>query len=243
MSEQLVKHLAELEQYAPMWGYLIVFLLMTIESSFIPFPSEVIMIPAGFLAARGALSCGIPWVDLVLSVLVGLLGSMAGAYVNYFLAYKMGEPFLRKYGKYVFLKPATLDRASEIFRNYGDMATFVCRLLPAIRQLISLPAGLTHMNVRRFSIFTALGAGIWTAILTGIGFYCGYRTSDMGYPELVTYGKQVLHDHYGWILGGLVLFCVLYIAIQRRVMRPSKEPAAESSSDAQPPAPSAGKAP
>ncbi|MBR6471137.1 MAG: DedA family protein [Victivallales bacterium] len=235
MSEQLVEHLAELEQYAPAWGYLIVFLLMTIESSFIPFPSEVIMIPAGFLAARGALSCGIPWLDGILAVIFGLAGSMAGAYVNYFLAYKMGEPFLRKYGKYIFLKPATLDRASEIFRKYGDMATFVCRLIPAIRQLISLPAGLTHMNFRRFSIFTALGAGVWTAILTGIGFYCGYRTSDMGYPELVEYGKRLLHDHYGWILGGLALFCVLYIAIQRRVMRPSRESSIPSEPQNPPP--------
>ena len=223
MSEQLVEHLKELELYAPVWGYFAVFLLMTIESSFIPFPSEVIMIPAGFLAARGALSCGMPWVDCGLAVIVGLMGSMAGAYVNYFLASKLGEPFLRKYGKYVLLKPATLDRASEIFRKYGDMATFVCRLLPAIRQLISLPAGLTHMNFRRFSLFTALGAGIWTAILTGIGFYCGYRTSDMDYPELVEYGKRLIHDHFGWILLGMVFFCALYIAIQRRVMRPGKD--------------------
>ena len=78
------------------------------------------------------------------------------------------------------------------------------------------------MNFRRFTLFTALGAGIWTAILTGIGFYCGYRTSDMDYPELVAYGKHLIHDHFGWILLGLVLFCVLYIAIQRRVMRPDK---------------------
>ncbi len=222
MGEQLIAHLAELEQYAAVWGYVAIVVLMAIESSFIPFPSEVIMIPAGFLAARGALSCGVPWLDGVLAVLVGLVGSMIGAYVNYFLALKLGEPFLRKYGKYFFLKPATLDRASEIFRKYGDLATFVCRLLPAIRQLISLPAGLTRMNFRRFSFFTALGAGIWTAILTGIGYYCGRLTSDMGYPELVQYGKQLLHDHYGWILGGLVLFCVAYISLQKLVMRPDK---------------------
>jgi membrane protein DedA with SNARE-associated domain len=222
MSEQLIAHLSELEQYAVVWGYVAIFVLMAIESSFIPFPSEVIMIPAGFLAARGALSCGTPWLDGTLAVMVGLLGAMAGAYVNYFLALKLGEPFLRKYGKYFLIKPETLDRASEIFRKYGDLATFVCRLLPAIRQLISLPAGLTRMDFRRFSFFTALGAGIWTAILTGIGYYCGRITSDMDYPELVQYGKQLLHDHYGWILGGLVLFCVGYIALQKRVMRSEK---------------------
>lgn len=236
MGEQLVTHLAELEQYATVWGYLAIFALMAIESSFIPFPSEVVMIPAGFLAARGALSCGTPWLDGVLAVLVGLLGSMAGAYVNYFLALKLGEPFLRKYGKYFFIKPETLDRASEIFRRYGDLATFVCRLLPAIRQLISLPAGLTRMNFRRFSFFTALGAGIWTAILTAIGYYCGRLTSDMGYPELVQYGKRLLHDHYGWILGGLALFCVGYVALQKRVMRSDNKavatPGASDRSDA-----------
>ncbi|MBP5299897.1 MAG: VTT domain-containing protein, partial [Victivallales bacterium] len=121
-----------------------------------------------------------------------------------------------------FLKPETLDRASEIFRTYGDLATFVCRLLPAIRQLISLPAGLTRMDFRRISLFTALGAGIWTAILTGIGYYCGRLTSDMDYAQLVEYGKRLLHDHYGWILGGLALFCVAYLAVQKRVMRSAK---------------------
>jgi membrane protein DedA with SNARE-associated domain len=218
MGEQLVTHLAELEQYATVWGYLAIFALMAIESSFIPFPSEVVMIPAGFLAARGALSCGTPWLDGVLAVLVGLLGSMAGAYVNYFLALKLGEPFLRKYCKYFFIKPETLDRASEIFRRYGDLATFVCRLLPAIRQLISLPAGLTRMNFRRFSFFTALGAGIWTAVLAMVGYGLGKSAGEMSYHDLVFRGKETAAANLPLVIGCALALVFLYWLAGRLVL-------------------------
>lgn len=219
MGEIFAAHLEEFTQYAAVWGYLLIFLLMTIESSFIPFPSEVVMIPAGFLAARAGLTCQLPWLDLTLAVAVGLCGSMAGAYVNYFLALWLGEPFLKKYGKYVLIKPQTLDRAAEIFRQYGDVATFVCRLLPAIRQLISLPAGIARMPIGRFSCFTALGAGIWTAILAGIGFYFGRLTSDLGYPELISRGKALIAQNYGWGLAGLAVLVAGYLTLQHFVMK------------------------
>ncbi len=219
MTDQIALHLEEFTQYAAVWGYLLIFLLMTIESSFIPFPSEVVMIPAGFLAARAGLTCQIPWLDLTLAIALGLAGSMAGAYVNYYLALWLGEPFLRKYGKYVLISPQTLRRSQEIFRQYGDMATFVCRLLPAIRQLISLPAGLARMDIRRFSFFTALGAGIWTAILAGVGYYFGAVTSDMGYPELIQKGKELITQNYGWIILGLVVFVGAYLSLQKWIMK------------------------
>ena len=218
MGEQLVTHLAELEQYATVWGYLAIFALMAIESSFIPFPSEVVMIPAGFLAARGALSCGTPWLDGVLAVLVGLLGSMAGAYVNYFLALKLGEPFLRKYGKYFFIKPETLDRASEIFRRYGDLATFVCRLLPAIRQLISIPAVIAKMPLGSFTLFTALGAGLWTAVLAGTGFWLGRTAGDITYGELVHRGKDFIDANIVWLIAAVVLAVAAHFAVSKVVM-------------------------
>ena len=139
MTEQIAAHLDAIAQYAPVCGFLLIFIFMTIESSFIPFPSEVVMIPAGFLAFKGQLTTGNPWIDCIIAVVVGCLGSIAGAYINYYLALKLGRTFLHKYGKYFFLKEPTLDRAEEIFRKYGELATFVCRLLPAIRQLISIP--------------------------------------------------------------------------------------------------------
>ena len=162
MTEHLIGYVEWAASNAHLWGFLFVFGLMAVESSFVPFPSEVIMIPAGFLAFRGEMSTGDPWTDLVLMVLCGTLGSLAGAYVNYFLALKLGRPVLYRYGKYVLFSNPTLERAEEIFREYGDITTFVCRLIPAIRQLISIPAGLARMRLTRFSFFTALGAGIWS---------------------------------------------------------------------------------
>ena len=104
MTEQIAAHLDAIAQYAPVWGFLLIFIFMTIESSFIPFPSEVVMIPAGFLAFKGQLTTGNPWIDCIIAVVVGCLGSIAGAYINYYLALKLGRTFLHKYGKYFFLK-------------------------------------------------------------------------------------------------------------------------------------------
>ena len=212
-------HLAEWSQYAGTWGFLAIFLLMAIESSFIPFPSEVVMIPAGFLAARGELTLGNPWADMILAIFIGVAGSLVGAYINYYLALWLGEPFLRKYGKYFFIKPPVLDRAQAIFREYGAPATFVCRLLPAIRQLISLPAGLAAMPLGQFTLYTGLGAGLWTIILTAVGFFLVRTTTDMTYEELIPQGKAMITAHYGWIIAGLVLFVVAYWAISRWVMK------------------------
>ena len=152
---------------------------------------EIVMIPAGFLAYRHALTTGNPLTDLALAWGCGLAGSLAGAYVNYGLSLWLGEPFLRKFGKYFFVKPEALDRAEEVFNRYGDMTTFICRLIPVIRQLISIPAGLSRMPLGRFTFFTALGAGIWTAILAGIGWTLGHTAGDLPYRDLVFKGKEM----------------------------------------------------
>ena len=150
---------------------------------------------------------------------------MAGAYINYYLSIWLGRPFLRRYGKYFFLSEQHLDRAEEIFRKYGDLATFVCRLLPAIRQLISIPAGLARMNLGRFTLFTALGAGIWTAILAAVGWYFGHLAGDMTSLEMVSRGKELIHKHYIWILVFLAVFIAAYLLIQKAVMKSDKAPA------------------
>ena len=218
MTEVIAGHIADFAACAKVWGLLFIFIFMTIESSFIPFPSEVVMIPAGFLAARGEMLTGNLYIDVVLAVIVGLLGSLAGAYINYFLAVSAGRKFLYAYGKYFFLKPKTLERSEEIFRQYGDVATFVCRLLPGIRQLISIPAGLARMNFARFSFFTGLGAGLWIIILTAVGAFLGVKSGDMDYVELVEKGKVMISENYLWVILFLVVFCAGYFLIQHRVM-------------------------
>jgi membrane protein DedA with SNARE-associated domain len=111
MTDAIAAQLETLAAYAPIWGFILVFIFMTVESSFVPFPSEVIMIPAGFLAARGSLTFGEPQVDAVVAVLAGITGSLVGAYINYFLSSWLGAPFLERYGKYFFLPPVKLHRA------------------------------------------------------------------------------------------------------------------------------------
>ncbi|GAB4215662.1 MAG: DedA family protein [Sandaracinaceae bacterium] len=223
MTEALISYIETVAAHAPVWGYALIVLFMTVESSFIPFPSEVVMIPAGFLAARGELSLGSPVADAMLAVVAGTVGSLIGAYVNYYLAMWLGQPFLVKYGKYFFLPPKNLERAEELFRDYGAGATFVCRLLPAIRQLISIPAGLAKMPLGSFTLWTGLGAGIWVAILTAAGYYFGATTADMGYPELVRAASDLVRANYYYVIPMLVVGFVAYVAISNRIMRTKAE--------------------
>ena len=219
MTETLASHIAYFAQFAHVWGLLLIFIFMTIESSFIPFPSEVVMIPAGFLAARGEMLTGNVWIDCILAIIIGSAGSLAGAYINYYLALYLGRTALHKYSKYFFLKEETILRAEEVFREYGAAATFICRLLPAIRQLISIPAGLAKMPLASFTLFTGLGAGIWVVILTAIGAWLGHLSGDMDYPTLINKGKQLISDHYIWIIVSVVVFGAIYLFIHKRVMK------------------------
>lgn len=224
MTETLIDYIEAMTAYAPVWGFALIVFFMTIESSFIPFPSEVVMIPAGFLAARGELSFGSPMLDATVAVLAGTAGSLAGAYVNYYLAVWLGQPFLVKYGKYFFLPEKNLERAEELFREYGAGATFVCRLLPAIRQLISIPAGLAKMPLGAFTLWTGLGAGLWVIVLTGAGYYFGSTTADMGYRELVHAASDMIRANYIYIIPTLLVGFVVYVAVSDRIMK-SKAPA------------------
>ena len=219
MLDQIAAHLDSIAALAPVWGYFLVFLFMAIESSFIPFPSEVVMIPAGFLAARGELSLHAPVPDLALACLVGLAGSLAGALFNYWVAVRLGEPFLRRYGKWFFLKPEALDRACEVFNRYGAATTFVCRLVPVIRQIISVPAGLARMPLKSFTFFTGLGAGIWTVILALAGYALGRSAGDITYTELVHRGKAMIDANLVWVILGAVVLAAAYLGISHLVMK------------------------
>ena len=151
-------------------GYPGVFVLMLLESSFIPFPSEVIMVPAGYLAFKGEM-------NIVIVILCGLIGSLAGALINYYLAKSLGRSLLLRYGSYVMFKEETLLKMEDFFSRHGHISTFTGRLIPVIRQYISIPAGLARMNLAIFCFYTSLGAGIWVIILTLLGFYIGENES------------------------------------------------------------------
>lgn len=224
MTEFLIGFIETAAAYAPVWGFLLVFFFMTVESSFIPFPSEVVMIPAGFLAARGALTTGSPLLDASLAVIAGTAGSLAGAFVNYYLARGVGKPFLDRYGKYLFLPPQKLQRAEEVFLQYGAGATFVCRLLPAIRQLISIPAGLSRMPLGSFALWTGLGAGIWVIVLTAVGYVLGTRTAAMSYADLVHTGTAMVKGNLPWLVPALLVLFAVYVMITRAIMQ-TKKPA------------------
>ena len=147
-------------------GYPGIFLLMTIESSFIPFPSEIVLIPAGYLAYQGEM-------NIFLILLSAVLGSLVGAYINYFIALYLGRRFILRFGKYFFISEETLANLDAFFQNHGHISTFTGRLIPGIRQLISIPAGIAKMNLAEFSLYTALGAGIWALVLILLGYFIG----------------------------------------------------------------------
>jgi membrane protein DedA with SNARE-associated domain len=143
-------------------------------------------------------------------ICLGISGSLAGALVNYYLAIRLGRPLILKYGKYVFLGPDTLAKVDLFFEKHGEIATFNGRLIPGIRQLISLPAGLARMNMPRFVLYTSLGAGIWVTILTLLGFVLGSQ------EELI---RSRLHEFTIAAVVFVVLTSVMYYLWQRKRRR------------------------
>ena len=142
-------------------GYIGIFALMFLESSFFPFPSEVVMIPAGYLAFKGEMG-------LSLVIFTGVLGSLAGAWFNYILAHSFGRKFLFK-----IMSKDKVDKLENFFDKHGHISTFTGRLIPGIRQYISFPAGLAEMDKIKFSLYTTLGASIWVTILVLLGYFIG----------------------------------------------------------------------
>ncbi|MBL3519735.1 DedA family protein [Arcobacter lanthieri] len=182
--------------------------MMFIESSFIiPFPSEVVMIPAGYLAYKGEMS-------MFLVVLSGILGSLTGALFNYYLALKLGRKLLLKYGNYVFIKEETLEKIEQFFKEHGHISTFFGRLIPVVRQYISLPAGLAQMNFAKFTLYTTLGAGIWMIVLAYLGYFLGNN------EELL---KEYLHQIIILILVVIAICSYVYYKIYKNKRRDAKQ--------------------
>lgn len=152
-------------------GYFGVGLLMTIESSFLPLPSEIVIPPAAYLASQGKM-------NLVLIIIFGVLGSILGAIINYVISMSLGRFLVYKiaghrFARFVFISPAKIERAEKYFLTNSKSATFFGRLIPVIRHLISIPAGFSRMHFGSFVLYTALGATIWVSILALLGYFVG----------------------------------------------------------------------
>ncbi|AJD03607.1 DedA family protein [Campylobacter lari] len=182
------------------WGYWGIIFLMFVESSFFPFPSEVVMIPAGYLAHQNELNF---W----LCLLCGTFGALLGALLNYYLCYFLGREVLLKICKYFGVNEAKFAQFEAFFNKHGEISTFSGRLIPGLRQYISLPAGLARMNLKKFIFYTSLGAGIWCLILLILGYILGKN------EDLI---KEYLH----FVIIACIIFTtmivVIYIYIQKR---------------------------
>lgn len=182
------------------WGYTGIFILMAMESTVLPVPSELVLIPAGYLAHKGEM-------NFALILLASTLGSLAGASLNYIVALWLGRPFLNKYGKYFFVRPELLRKTDEFFLKHGAISTFTGRLVLGIRHLISIPAGLTRMNFGKFSFYTCLGAAVWSLVLILMGYFIG------GNEQLI---KDNLPVMTAAILGSVGAILAIYYFWQKR---------------------------
>lgn len=190
-----------IEWYMGHLNYFTVALLMTIESSFIPFPSEAVIPFAAYKAAQGEM-------NIFLVIISGTVGALAGALINYYLALWLGRPLVYRFarsaaGRMLLLSEAKVTHAEEYFIRNGKSSTFIGRLVPAVRQLISIPAGLSKMNLRDFIIYTTLGAGIWNIILAVLGYFL-YEVREKIYPWI------------GEILIFIGIAFVVYLVIKAR---------------------------
>ncbi|MDR1544143.1 MAG: DedA family protein [Prevotellaceae bacterium] len=149
--------------------------LMTVESSFIPFPSEVVIPPAAYVAANNDPEINKNRLNIFLVIVFGTIGALIGAYINYFLALWLGRPILYKFadsklGKVLMLSSEKIKKAEDYFNKHGNVSTLIGRFIPVIRQFISIPAGLAKMNLLSFSLYTFIGAGAWNCILALLGY-------------------------------------------------------------------------
>ncbi|MDL2323215.1 DedA family protein [Bacteroidales bacterium OttesenSCG-928-A17] len=191
--------------------------LMTVESSFIPFPSEIVVPPAAYIASNNDPGINKNGLNIILVVVFATIGAILGAFINYFLALWLGRPIIHKFadskvGHLLLLSSEKIIKAENYFNDHGKVSTFVGRLIPGIRQLISIPAGLAKMNLLSFALYTALGAGIWNAILAFLGYLA------QGQADLI---DEYSHE-IGYIIVALVLLVALFYTIKYFVKRRKK---------------------
>lgn len=194
------------------WIYGMVFLLMVVESSFIPFPSEVIVPPAAYLA------CTSHEVNIWLVLVLATLGALIGALANYFLSVWIGRPIVYKFansriGHACLITEEKVVRAETYFDNHGAISTFIGRLIPAVRQLISIPAGLARMNIWKFMLYTSLGALTWNSVLAALGYWLGTIVSrDQLYAAVEQYNSYLTYA--GLAIGVVCIGIIAYNAFK-----------------------------
>ncbi|PYQ59228.1 MAG: DedA family protein [Acidobacteria bacterium] len=188
-------------QFVLDWGYLGVFVMMLFESTALPIPAEVVIPPAAYWASQGRF-------NVVAIVMVAIAGSWAGSALSYWIAWKLGRPIVERYGRYVLLSPKKIEGADHWFDAYGAGGIFVARLLPGIRHLISIPAGLFKMNFRLFSIMTILGAGLFNGALAWFGIkVLGDQPALMKDPDAL---RHTLESKSYWLIGFAIVIAILY---------------------------------
>lgn len=194
-------------------SYLFVFIFMVIESSFIPFPSEVVVPPAAYLACQNNSD-----MNIFMVVLFATAGAIVGALINYFLAVWIGRPIVYKFansrfGDLCLINQAKVEKAEQYFDKHGAISTFIGRLIPAVRQLISIPAGLARMNLGVFVIYTGLGAMVWNVVLAGLGYWLAQSISiDELYDAVEKYNSYLTYIGLG--IGAIVLIFILWNAFK-----------------------------
>ncbi len=198
--------------YGNNMNYLTITALMTVESSFIPFPSEVVIPPAAYIASNNDPEINKNNLNIFLVVVFGTMGAIIGALINYFLALWLGRPIIHKFadskmGHLFLLSSEKITKAENYFNEHGKISTFIGRLIPGIRQLISIPAGLAKMNIASFVTYTALGAVIWNAVLALLGYIAH------GQADLI---NQYSHE-IGYIIMALVILIILYFVIKKLI--------------------------
>lgn len=198
--------------------YLFVFLFMTLESSFIPFPSEVVVPPAAYVACTG-IGAGAD-MNVWMVVVFATLGALAGAFINYYLALWVGRPIVYKFADTrlahgLLIDREKVDKAEAYFDRHGASSTFFGRLIPVIRQLISIPAGISRMNIGTFALFTALGGLLWNAILAALGYWLALTIppTDL-FQKVEEYNKYLTYG--GFILAGLIIIYILWNAFRKK---------------------------
>ncbi len=197
-------------------NYWTITILMAIESSFIPFPSEVVVPPAAYKAAGSNSD-----LNIFLVIFFSTLGANIGALVNYYIAYFVGRPIVYKFansrfGHMCLIDKAKVENAEHYFDKHGALSTFIGRLIPAVRQLISIPAGLAKMKLSTFLLYTTLGAGLWNSILAGIGYYLQSVVPEDKLMETVTMYSHEL-GYVFLAIGVLIVITLIYKARKKVV--------------------------
>ena len=197
------------------FGYWGIFIMAFLESTFVPIPSEVTMVPAGYLVHQDKMNA---WLVLFSSI----TGAIGGSLANYYIAFHYGRRFLYAYGKYLFFNHDKMQKLDKFFASHGEISTLTGRLIPGLRHVISFPAGLAHMDIKKFCIYTGVGGGLWMITLVLVGYVIG------GNKELV---RHTMPYVVGSVIMGVVVMVMLYVRHHRKIA-PSVAPALQEVNDA-----------